>query len=25
MLEQTASPLDLINAQVQAYAHQAAE
>ena len=25
MLEQTASPLDLINAQVQAYAHQAAQ
>ena len=25
MLEQTASPLDLVNAQVQAYAHQAAE
>jgi NitT/TauT family transport system substrate-binding protein len=25
MLEQTASPLNLINAQVQAYAHQAAE
>ena len=25
MLEQTASPLDLINAQVQTYAHQAAQ